>query len=45
MIYINENNNITFNETGISQNVLRDNKQKAENKNSQPNKKKQKDGI
>jgi hypothetical protein len=49
MTYINENNDITFNEAGISeeeaknsQNVLRDNKRKAENKNSQPNKKSKK---
>ena len=47
MAYINENpNDITFNEADISeeeaessQNVLRDNKRKAENKNLQPNKK------
>jgi hypothetical protein len=49
MTYINENNDITFNEAGISeekaensQNVLRDNKRKVENKNSQPNKKSKK---
>ncbi|CAB4421800.1 unnamed protein product [Rhizophagus irregularis] len=50
MTYINENlNDIIFDEAGISeeeaensQNVLRDNKRKAESKNSQPNKKSKK---
>src|SRR6266498_2581070 len=50
MIYINKNSNdITFNEAGISeekaensQNILRDNKRKAENKNSQSNKRSKK---
>jgi hypothetical protein len=50
MTYINENlNDITFDEAGISEeeaenshSVLRDNKRKAEDKNSQPNKKSKK---